>query len=79
VEDEVMMMMMTMELPSPTPSTMVVVLCPEQEPFHCCTRILASEVQYSMVITVTTSWDQDLKTIPYWDRIGGELLLRKYV
>jgi hypothetical protein len=74
VEEDILMMM-----EPPTPLTMVVVVCPEQQQFHCRTRILASEVQYSMVITVTKSWDQDLKTIPYWDRIGGELLLRKYV
>lgn len=50
-----------------------------EEQFNCQFRIPASDVKYSMVTTVTKSWDQDLKTIPNWDRIGGELLLRKYV
>jgi hypothetical protein len=52
-------------------------LRPEEEKFNCQTRIQASEVKYSMVTTVTESWEQDLKTIPNWERIGGEILLRK--
>jgi hypothetical protein len=51
----------------------------EEEKFNCQFRIPACDVKYSMVTTVTKSWDQDLKTIPNWDRIGGEILLRKYV
>jgi hypothetical protein len=54
-----------------------VVLRPEEMKFHCQIRIMAYEVKYSMVTTVINSWEHDLKTIPNWDRIGGELLLRK--
>jgi hypothetical protein len=54
-------------------------LRPEEVKFHCQTCIKAHEVTYSMVTTVIDSWEKDLKSIPDWDRIGGELLLRKYV
>ena len=54
-------------------------LRPEEEPFNCQIEIPACAVKYSMVLTVTESWDRDLKKIPNWDRIGGEILLRKYV
>jgi hypothetical protein len=49
----------------------------EEEKFNCQFRIPACDVKYAMVLTVTKSWDQDLKIIPDWERIGGEILLRK--
>ena len=61
------------------PYAQYVTLTPEERKFHCQVRVMAHEVKYSMVTTVINSWEQDLKTIPDWDKIGGELLLRKYV
>jgi hypothetical protein len=54
-------------------------LTPEERKFHCQIRVMAHEVKYAMVTTVVNSWEQDLKIIPDWEKIGGELLLRKYV
>jgi hypothetical protein len=61
------------------PYAQYVTLTPEEKKFHCQIRVMAHEVKYSMVTTVINSWEQDLKIIPDWDKIGGELLLRKYV
>ena len=65
--------------PSPSTTQYKGNLRPDEIIFNCQTQIPASDVKYSMVLTVTASWDHDLKTIPHWDRIGGEILLRKYV
>ena len=59
------------------PYAQYVTLSPEEMKFHCQVRVMAHEVKYSMVTTVTNSWEQDLKVIPGWETIGGELLLRK--
>ena len=59
------------------PYAQYVTLSPEEVKFNCQTRVMAHEVQFSMVTTVVNSWERDLKTIPNWDKIGGELLLRK--
>ena len=59
------------------PYAQYVTLSPEEVKFNCQTRVMAHEVKYSMVTTVVNSWERDLKTIPNWDKIGGEILLRK--
>ena len=59
------------------PYAQYVTLSPEEKKFHCQIRVPAHAVKYSMVTTVINSWEQDLKIIPDWDKIGGELLLRK--
>ncbi len=59
------------------PHAQYVTLSPEEVKFNCQTRVMAHDVKYFMVTTVVNSWEQDLKTIPNWDKIGGELLLRK--
>jgi hypothetical protein len=56
-----------------------VILRPDEMKFHCQVRIMAHDVKYSMVTKVLNSWENDLKVIPKWETIGGELLLRKYV
>jgi hypothetical protein len=61
-------------LPPPITS---VTLRPEEMKFHCQVRIMAKDVKYSMVTKVLNSWENDLKVIPKWETIGGELLLRK--
>ena len=48
-----------------------------QAKFQCKTRIPASDISYKMVKTVVNSWENDLKNIPKWKEIGGEILLRK--
>jgi hypothetical protein len=67
------------ETPQPLelPYAKYVTLSPEEMKFNCQKRVMAHEVKFSMVTTVINSWEKDLKTIPEWDRIGGELLLRK--
>ena len=59
------------------PYAQYVTLSPEEMKFHCQVRVMAHEVKYSMVTTVINSWEKDLKVIPGWETIGGELLLRK--
>ena len=61
------------------PYAQYVTLSPEEMKFNCQVRVMAHEVKFSIVTTVITSWEHDLKVIPGWETIVGELLLRKYV
>lgn len=45
--------------------------------FDCRTRIPASQVSFDLVLKVIHSWEKDLKAVPNWQKVGGELLLRK--
>ena len=51
------------------PYAQYVTLSSEEKKFHCQKRVMAHEVKYTMVMTVVNSWEQDLKTIPEWDKI----------
>jgi hemoglobin-like flavoprotein len=50
-------------------------LTPEQRKFHCQTPVIAHDIKFSMVSTITNCWEQDLKIIPNWDKIGGDCSL----
>jgi hemoglobin-like flavoprotein len=45
--------------------------------FDCSIQTMASDVSFEMVTKCIDSWERDLKAVPGWKEIGGELLLRK--
>jgi hypothetical protein len=63
--------------PAPTAASLMLRL--DASMFSCEERIFAYDVNYAMVTVVTNAWNRDVKTIPNWDSISGEILLRKYV
>lgn len=42
----------------------------------CTTEVLVDEIDYRMVSSVITSWDQKIMNIPDWSRVVGERCLR---
>jgi hypothetical protein len=67
----------TAESPQSLPYAQYVKLSPEEMKFNCQVRVMAREVTFPMVTIIINSWEQDLKAIPRWETICGELLFRK--
>jgi hypothetical protein len=67
------------KLTEPAPTAASLMFQIDAKMFSCEERIFAYDVNYAMVTVVTNAWNRDVKTIPNWDSISGEILLRKYV